>query len=834
LLLSSSSDNNKSLNNIPPRPPHHSRSTNKQQRDVLILGGGLAGLSVALYLSQLDPSRHITILDRDDTASQNGAVASFAAAGMLAPQSERLPQGPLLDLCLASRTMMPDFCDWVETLAKDSGTEGYQYLWTNQRGNSQKEKSTASLTTTTDDNPWSVGYLASGGFLAPALAGDSVATWAPPADSGAATWLDATQVRELEPNLHPTNVVGGWWFPQDASVDARRLTCSMRAACVTAGVQLMLGPEYEVASLDLVNESCRGVWLNAQGGSSQSKYIAAKTVLVANGAWMRNLLPVPIQPHKGQSLSLRMPSDRPPILRRVLFAQDSYIVPKADGRIVIGATVEAGSYDANVTPAGLLHILSHALQLVPGLKDLPIEETWAGLRPTTPDKGPILGKSPWENLFVAGGYWRNGVLLAPKTGELVAQLIAGLPMSDQDEALLKAFAWDRFTEQGSGAKLAANARYAASMHPIHSRTSGLGVAASVGTELGSYSTARSAAEERSRDRGSLWGDDSDSEASFERAAQLGKQDASAYTFGEDKSTVKAETTSSLSGAKEFVATLEPYEGSADAYTVASSTASDLGNGNNVITLSSVSKVAQSTAGSAKSPPAYNEQTYDGYQDIQQANTSEDRRDEIDAMRKAMRRNREGSESVDDSAFTEAPTIIPPPKATTASQASRPSPMDFIYQKIKANKEKQTATLSTTTTQEEKRPDPGFRIYFEDPETGENIEVPPFTSQAEFHESLKKRQASTAGSKLATRPAEAVINGSSSTTIKGSSSESVGDYNEKTYDGYQDIQALNSRTTREEELLVMREARRRNRMGQTSIDSSKIGAQRLDEDEIRPC
>ena len=117
---------------------------------------------------------------------------------------------------------------------------------------------------------------------------------------------------------------------------------------------------------------------------------------------MRNLLPVPIEPHKGQSMALRMPMDRPPILRRVLFAQDSYIVPKADGRIVIGATVEAGSYDPNVTPAGLMHILTHALRMVPGLKDLPIEDWIKKLEPRLQGKPIKLEQSEIARLPAQG------------------------------------------------------------------------------------------------------------------------------------------------------------------------------------------------------------------------------------------------------------------------------------------------------------------------------------------------------------------------------------------------------------------------------------------------
>ena len=485
-------------------------STRVQENDVVIIGGGLAGLSTALYLSEVDSTRQITILEREDCSQTKTAVASFAAAGMLAPQSERLPSGPLLDLCIASRRLYPEFVELVETKAASSGEQGKKYL-------------------TYGDG--TVGYLASGGFLAPAFAGDTVATWAPPEQSGSATWLDNVQVRELEPSLHP-NVVGGWWFPEDASVDARRLTCSLRAACTAAGVKVQTGKEYEVKSLDLVDGHCNGVW------TENGKYIKTKAVLVANGAWMRTLLPVPIEPHKGQSISLRMPSDRPPILQRVLFAQDTYICPKADGRIVVGATVEVGSFDSNITPAGMIHIIQHALELVPGLKDLPIEETWAGLRPTTPDKGPILGRTNWDNLFLAGGYWRNGVLLAPKTGQLLASLIAGKELSAADNALLNAFSWDRFTSREGAAKLAASTRYAASMHPVQRRSQGFGVAAAVGTELGSYSSARSSREERQQDRSAFF---ENGDADLERAAQLGILDGAAFNMGDYAATMQTST-----------------------------------------------------------------------------------------------------------------------------------------------------------------------------------------------------------------------------------------------------------------------------------------------------
>lgn len=126
-----------------------------------------------------------------------------------------------------------------------------------------------------------------------------------------------------------------------------------------------------------------------------------RQVVLANGAWMQKLLPLPVFPVKGQMLSVRVPEGTTP-LSRVLFCDGCYIIPKLDGRIVVGATVEEGVFDKSVTVEGIHQLTSRFRRICPDLAKFPIEETWTGLRPTTPDTLPVLGKTPWQNLYVAG------------------------------------------------------------------------------------------------------------------------------------------------------------------------------------------------------------------------------------------------------------------------------------------------------------------------------------------------------------------------------------------------------------------------------------------------
>ncbi|GMH87251.1 hypothetical protein TrVE_jg2211 [Triparma verrucosa] len=589
-------------------------------------------------------NRQVTVISRDTEST----IASYAAAGMLAPQSERLPKGPLLDLCLSSRSSYSTFVSSLESLTS-----------------------------------LSVGYRSNGGFIAPAFSGDSVSNFSPTKESGKAQWLDSIQVRELEPRLSK-DVVGGWWFGDDASVDARLLTNALKKACEESGVEFIKGDVTGVVGDE------RKVVVN------EKKVYQGSDVVVANGAWMRELLPVPVQPHKGQSFSVRAPEG---FLDRVLFASDTYIVPKSDGRIVIGATVEPGSYDPAVTVGGLMHCFNAACRLVPGIKDLEVEETWSGLRPTTPDKAPILGETPWENVHIAGGYWRNGVLLAPKTSQLIVDSIEGR-LSDSDSVLLSAFKWDRFLDPEGGAKIAVASRYASQMHPVYYKSEGVGVSSSVGSELGLYEGAGAAVNERARDRELLTSSNDSYLEVLEKAANQGRTDATAF---------------------------------------------------------------------------------EGLEDLSSAFTVEKKE------------------------FVEEKVAVEEEEEEKGGEE-----LKSAYEKIMENKKKQETEDAIQFTAKEERPDPGFRVWALDEETGEEILMPPYQSPGVTLDARKPKK----------------------------NVPDLYEANEKTYDGYVAIQEANG-ISRDEQLEAMRKSRIKNRSGseeggggEGSILNKKIIMEDLDDTSVR--
>jgi glycine oxidase ThiO len=351
------------------------------EETVLVIGGGVMGLSIALALH--DRGVGVRVLSR---SLQEGA--SWAAAGMLAPQAEALSAGKMLDLCLRSREIYPS---WIQKLEMISGQ--------------------------------SAGYWASG-ILAPALSHKDVAV--KDFNHSPQQWADRPTIHKIQSHLS-NEVQGGWWFPQDAQVDNRQLYLALQAAVVAQGIEIQRATVTEFCTL-----GDRLTSLKTSVGEMQAQHY-----VLATGAWSQDLLPIPVKPRKGQMMSVRMPADLP--IKTVLFGAEIYLVPRRDGRLVIGATSEDVGFLPGNTPAGIMQLLQGATRLVPEISQWPIEEFWMGYRPVTPDDLPILGESCYKNLTYATGHGRNGILLTPITGELIADWI----VTQTADPILEAFHWSR-------------------------------------------------------------------------------------------------------------------------------------------------------------------------------------------------------------------------------------------------------------------------------------------------------------------------------------------------------------------------------------------------------
>jgi thiazole synthase len=362
--------------------------------EILIIGGGVVGLAIALELKLRGAA--VTVISRDVQQA-----STLAAAGMLAPGAEAIPASPMLDLCLRSRFLYSQWCYKLEQLTG-----------------------------------MSTGYLPCG-ILAPVYS--IPANLSDQTNTGA--WLDEKSIRLYQSGLG-SEVVGGWWYPEDGQVDNRALAQVLRLAVQELGVEMREGVEVE--AIEQQNRQIRGV-------KTSIGELQANHYVLATGAWSDQLLPLPIQPKKGQMLSVLAPEgNRQPLpLQRVLFGSDVYIVPRRDGRVLIGATVEDVGWKPGNTPAGIQKLLFQAMRLYPQLQDWSIGECWWGFRPATPDQLPILGASPCQNLTLAMGHYRNGILLAPITAQLIADWIE----SKKADPLLTHFRYDRFNQNSDLAQL---------------------------------------------------------------------------------------------------------------------------------------------------------------------------------------------------------------------------------------------------------------------------------------------------------------------------------------------------------------------------------------------
>ena len=357
--------------------------------DAVVIGAGLIGLACAWRASRRGLS--VLVVDR---AAEPGAAASGVAAVMLAQVTEADfgEEGPLR-VNLAGRERWASFAAELE---EQSGL--------------------------------STGYRESGALVVAADRDDAEAlrrlhdfqrTLGLEVD-----WLPASRCRRLEPGLSP-RIAGGILAPQDGSADPR----ATGAALAAVVEELSLGTEVEAIEHDGVRVT---------GVRTPAGPIDCEQVVVAAGAWSAALAPgeaPPVRPVKGQILELRARDAMPDPLERIVRTPRCYMVARGDGRVVLGATVEEQGFDATVTADGVYRLLEAAWEVLPEVGELELVAARAGLRPGTPDNAPIVGPGELEGLVWATGHWRNGVLLAPLTGDVVAGLLAGESLPDELAAL---------------------------------------------------------------------------------------------------------------------------------------------------------------------------------------------------------------------------------------------------------------------------------------------------------------------------------------------------------------------------------------------------------------
>jgi glycine oxidase len=348
--------------------------------DVIVVGAGIIGAALARELASARLS--VVVVERDAP----GAGASGAAAGILSPQAEADAPSPLLDLCLESRAIFPGL---VEELRAETGidvpyrTTGTLYLALDDEEESRLSRRFE--------------WQTSAGLPVERLSAGRVLTLEPAVAAGARIALR---------------------FPYDHQIDTAVLTRALAVSAEARGARFVKGAEVHA----ILEEGGRVV-----GVALTNEKIRATRVVNCAGAWASALTGsgprLPIEPVRGQMLALEHEELR---LDRVIFTERGYLVPRLDGRILVGSTMERAGFDARPTVAGAAALLALARQVAPGLETATITALWAGLRPAAPDGLPVLGPAgaPWASgLYFATGHYRNGVLLAPVTARLLAESI---------------------------------------------------------------------------------------------------------------------------------------------------------------------------------------------------------------------------------------------------------------------------------------------------------------------------------------------------------------------------------------------------------------------------
>ncbi len=361
-------------------------------KPLLILGGGLMGLAIAYELAR--QGKRIEILSR-----RRNEAAGFVAAGMLAPHAEGLNQ----ELLLLSQLSLNRIPLWVKRIESDSGIDC---------------------------------GLRQCGIIVPFLNNAELEAY-PTKDFGEK--LNRIELENELPGI-ATPWKTGLLFTQDGQIDnRRRLMRALEKACVGLGVKFQEGVEV----LKLLRENQFFVGVQIRNAEGEIHNLFSQEGVLCSGAWSNQILKeLPIFPVKGQMLSLQGPRNA---FTRVIFGPGTYMVPREDGLIVVGATSEKeAGFREGLTPFGQRQLQTGIAALLPNAIQWPPMERWWGFRPCTPDQLPILGPSSLKGLWLATGHHRNGVLLAAITAELLTKRICKQPLSEQEEHLLNKFYWNRF------------------------------------------------------------------------------------------------------------------------------------------------------------------------------------------------------------------------------------------------------------------------------------------------------------------------------------------------------------------------------------------------------
>jgi glycine oxidase len=358
--------------------------------DVVIAGGGLIGGSIALELAEAG----LTVGLYD--TREPGREASWASAGMISPAPESPAMIPSVPISLGSVALYPEFIRRVEGVTgRNVGYRKDGALDAILAGNVQEELSTI------------IALQHGVGLRAEALS--------------------AEQARELEPAL-TEEIEAAIFRPDEAALDNRAFTDAVLEAARIKGAKIFAA------------NGAAAVWREGQRSKGlilEQGRVAAKWTVIAAGCFSARIEGAapyaPVFPAKGQMVALRCESVS---LRHVLWVEHTYLVPRSDGRIIAGSTIERTGFDHDVTAGGIRKILRGALLLVPALENARIEETWAGLRPDSPDHLPIIGPTDIDGLLVATGHFRSGILLAPITARLIGEWVTKQKVS---------LDWERFS-----------------------------------------------------------------------------------------------------------------------------------------------------------------------------------------------------------------------------------------------------------------------------------------------------------------------------------------------------------------------------------------------------